>query len=380
MRRGIILSFVFLFLALPLVSSLSIDMPTNISQGETVIASIQGNFLDSISKSNIEFYRDYVQTTFDYDLARIGDTYYIYFQTLNKAQNNYSISITGVRYYVGSQISNADITQNFTLNSEQADFYINKGSIITYGNFSIKLQNLNADTITVNLDTSIDSGSTYGFFDFLFKNTEFSPGESITLLSGEIRDLDIVLDGVNETTIRTITLSSDNTEYYIPVYVILQTPTNVTNTTTTSNNTTTSTDNTSTIVNETTNESSGSSFWDLFKSNNTEESSTDVNETTNTTIIINGTVTNTTLKTCSQLGGEICTTSNETCDGTSVTAKDNYCCIGTCVEKTKSNTGKIIGWSIIGLIIILLIMFKMKLNKTKRKNINLLKIPKRRRF
>lgn len=376
MRRGIILSFVFLFLALPLVSSLSIDMPTNISQGETVIASIQGNFLDSISKSNIEFYRDYVQTTFDYDLARIGDTYYIYFQTLNKAQNNYSISITGVRYYVGSQISNDDITQNFILNSEQADFYIDKGFIITYGNFSLELQNLNPETITVTIDTSTTSGSTYGFFDFLFKGIEISSGETISVLSGEIRDLNIILEGINETTIRTITLSSDNTEYSVPVYVILQTPTNTTISTNISSENTT-TDNTSTIVNETKNESSGSSFWDLFKGSDKENSSA-TNETSNTTVVINGTVvTNTTLKTCSQLGGEICSVSNETCDGTSVTAKDNYCCIGTCVEKKSSNTGKIIGWSIIGLIIILLIFFKMKLNKTKRKNINLLKIPRK---
>ena len=112
MKRRLISLFVFLTLALPFISAIDISMPTNVPQGQTVIASVQGNFLDAISKSNIHFYRNYVETSFDYDVARIGDTYYIYFQTLNKPQNNYSINISGVRYYVGSQISSETISKS----------------------------------------------------------------------------------------------------------------------------------------------------------------------------------------------------------------------------------------------------------------------------
>ena len=388
MKRRLISLFVFLTLALPFISAIDISMPTNVPQGQTVIASVQGNFLDAISKSNIHFYRNYVETSFDYDVARIGDTYYIYFQTLNKPQNNYSINISGVRYYVGSQISSETISKSFTINSEQADFYVNKGFVQTYGNFSITLQNLNPSSITVTIQTKVDSGSDYGFFDFLFKSNPVPADQTISLYSGEIQDVDVNLGSINETTIRTVTFSTNNTKYDIPVYVIFQTSSN---NTISGNNTTTNSsaagNNSNTLVNETKNETSGGSFWDIFKKPNKTETSENnsssnitviINQTTNTTsLVVNGTTVanNTALKTCAEIKGDICTANEEVCDGTTVTAKDNLCCIGTCTAKPKSNTGKIIGWSIIGLIVILLIIFKMKLSKTRRKKVDLLKVP-----
>jgi len=447
MGKGAGILLFMIVLVIPFISAIDINMPSNVSSGQTVIASVQGNFIDPIAKNNIHFYRGYVETSFDYDVAKIGDTYYIYFQTLNKAQNNYSINISGVRYYVGSQVSTATISKPFTVNSQQADFNVNKGFVITYGDFYLTLQNLNPSPITVNIQTATDSGSTSGFFDFLFKNSHVSSGQSITLLSGETQNVYISLDNINETTVRTITLSTNNIAYNIPAYVILQTSQNITTTTnttittpvtntsntttiinttvitnpntntttiittnttiitnTTTNTTTTTTvtnttiitnpnnttgnyttNNTNVMVNETKNESS---LWDnlvdLFKpQNKTSDTANNtsttvvINSSGNTSIVVNGTVVvnNTALKTCAELKGSICKVSEEICDGTTVTAKDNLCCIGTCTAKPKSSTGKIIGWSIIGFIIILIIYFKMKLSKTKRSKVDLLRFP-----
>lgn len=382
----IFLSLLSLLFVIPLISPLEIDMKTNISQGETVIASIEGNFLDVIAYDNIEFYRGHVRTSFVYDVGNIDNKYYIYFQTEGKTQNNYSIVIKGVRYYVGSSISQAEIFKNFTVNSEQADFNIDNGFVVTDGNFSIGVQNLNANTITIDVNTEITSGSSVGFFDFLFKNEPISnSGDSITLLSGETENIEITLDDITETTVRKITLSSANMEYEIPVYVIAEyNPTNNTNNTSNNN---ISEDN-ETI--EPKNETDNGSFWDIFKKENKTETTPVENDSdagydiitddSGNLIIVddNGTIIDApaSSKTCAQLKGIICS-SNKICENNNATyAKDAKCCLSSCVKKSNKN-GKIIGWVIIGFIIILLIWFKIKFSKTKRKSIDFLNTPKR---
>lgn len=72
-----------------------------------------------------------------------------------------------------------------------------------------------------------------------------------------------------------------------------------------------------------------------------------------------------TAKTCSELGGIICS-SDEECSIGVVDAKDDKCCLGSCEEIKKSSTGKIIGWVIIILIVVLLGWFFMKAKKKKK--------------
>lgn len=370
---------------MPLISSLEINMDSQINHGETVIATIEGNFLDAISSDNVEFYRSYVRVPFDFDVANINSKYYIYFQTESKDPNNYSVKIKNVRYYVGSSVSTEEISKNFTITSEQADFNIDRGFVVTDGNFSIKVQNLNSNSITINVQTGFVSGSSGGFFDCFFKNNEVdinSGEDSITLYSGEIEDIDISLGTICETTIRTISLSSGNTSYEIPVYIIaedINCPVNDNNTY--YNNSDDEVD----YKNET---EGKPSFWDLFKkpnqtANDSEENNNDNEDDENPDYDIvtdengseyavdnNGNVIDVpaSSKKCSELNGTICS-SNQICqDDAFEYAKDAKCCLSLCVKKPASKTGKIVGWTIIGLIVILLILFKIKFSKTKRKS------------
>lgn len=409
MKREILFLLSAMIVLLPLASSLEIQIPSEVPQGQTVIANITGNFIDPIAKSNIKFYRQHVQTSFDYDVGKIGDYYYIYFQTQGKSANNYSINISGVRYYVGAQISNEPISKTFSVNSQLADFKVNKGFVVTNGNFSLTLQNLQPTTETITLQTKTTSGSTGGFFSFLFKNQEVESEQSITLLSGETNNLNIVLKNITETTTRTITLKTNNLEYKIPAYVIIeyspenQTTTNTTeeNQTTTEPETNTTEENTptenETIYENTTTEENNTieenvtedtgSFWDIFKKENksTEDEGKNyevITDEEGNEIIVDekGDVIekNVSLKTCSQLKGDICTINEETCDGTKVNALNGECCIGQCVKKETNSNKKIVGWVLIGLIVVLLLWFKSKFSKTKRRKYNIPGIDRRR--
>ena len=87
-------------------------------------------------------------------------------------------------------------------------------------------------------------------------------------------------------------------------------------------------------------------------------------------------VQNSTTRTCAEKGYSICSKDEECSTNELFYAKDNVCCIGTCKAKEKSSsTGRIIGISILIIVVILGALFYKKFKKTK-KPINLLKIAK----
>jgi hypothetical protein len=426
MKKEIIL-LLSLIIIFPLISAIDISMESNIPKGETVIASFSGNFVDSITKSNVYFYRGHVRTSFDYDIAKIGENYYIYFQTVGKAENNYSINISGVRYMTGSQVSSQQISKSFSIISKTADFSVTPGFVITNGNFSINVQNIKSSPIVINLETEVNSGSSQGFFGFLFKGDKVE--RSISLLSGETKTLYIELEGISETTIRNIRLSTNNTEYNIPSYVIVENTiiippkenNTITNQTNNSKPNQTNISNNNQTSNHTNNENNSGSitypneeekcsfFGRLFGTcaNNVTENGTQKNETFsngtiknqtsynntfsngtlknnsssnpgyeviksgNKTIAIkNGTILNgsATSKTCVEIKGYICS-SGEICQNTTIYAKDAKCCISKCVKEESKTNGKIIGWAIIGFLFILIIrFFVVKFKGMKKKN------------
>lgn len=81
------------------------------------------------------------------------------------------------------------------------------------------------------------------------------------------------------------------------------------------------------------------------------------------------------IKTCAELNGEVCS-SDEKCDTDYVYAKDDKCCLGTCGGEEPSSTGKIIGWAIVGIVVVFLIWFFKKKYKGAKKEVDLFKIAK----
>ncbi|MCK5043628.1 hypothetical protein KAR52_01335 [Candidatus Pacearchaeota archaeon] len=408
-KSAIIILILFL---LPLMSAVEFEMKTNLSQGETMMAKVSGNFIEPILKENILFYRGHVRIPVDVAVMRIENEFYIYAELLGKTPDSYSIVIQNVQYREGTQIIEEDIVQNFSIIDTMADFSINPGFMFTKDDFYIKVQNLQNNEITIQIKTK-DVGS------FIHQDT-------ISLKSGEIKKINFELQNIEQQIFETIELSSENLKYEIPVYLfviktdwqetqkslklepselIVSMPTN---------------SHTSRFLylynlgNETL-ENISLSLSDSLKpylSFSWEETeklegnsnakielffSSDENKTIEGKITAQSagfySISDVSLKfiqdyipldednqtpvytskTCVEIGGKICS-EDEKCDEEQIYAKDNVCCLGTCKKVQKSSIGIIIGWGIFFVLILFVIWFYKKKYHKPRKPVDLLKI------
>ncbi len=423
MKKSIIILFILIFL--PIISAVEFDIKTEFSQGETLMAKVSGNFLDPILKENIFFYRGHVRISINPKVAKIDDEFYIYAPLLGKNPDNYSISIENVKYMKGSQVSEENIVQNFSITSDTADFSITPGFIITKEDFIIEAQNLQDYQITIQIKT--DAQSSGGFFDSLFEDT--TEENSVTLKSGEIKKISFEVEDITLPTFKKIELSTEDLKYEIPVYVYLNEtvsgkkkkdfelePSELHISMATNSNTTRiiylfntgdkTLKNISLSVSDSLKpylsfsiseikelEENSSIKIELYLSSDNEEKTIEGQITakqedvlyTYSAVFLNfikdyipldgeeETITIT--KTCEEMNGAICK-ENEECDKEPKYAKDGKCCLGTCEEIKESSSGKIIGWSIVIAVVVFLIwFFKAKYRGAKRE-INLLKIGK----
>jgi len=319
--------FAFLLLIFPLISAVQVEMETEFDRGETLMAKISGNFLEPIQKENIVFYRDgHIRIPLEYDVAKIDDSYYIYALLGDKAPNNYSLSIENTRYMQGTSISEEDIVKTFIITEEIADFSIDPGFIIADEPFTIKVQNLRDFKIKIKINEN----------QTLFKNLQGSEGD-VELFSGEIKQLEFNLG--NETSFRTVELKTTNISYSIPVYV---------------------------FVSQITEEEETTTETDDEEEETTTE--TDDEEESQEVKIVS-------TKNCAELNGSVCA-DGEQCDETPIGTRDATCCLGTCKEIKKGSAGKIVGWSMVGIILVVLIWFFKTKYKKAKKEVNLLKIAK----
>jgi len=430
-----VIFILILLLIFPIISAVEVDMETNFSQGQTLMARVSGNFLETIFKENIFFYRRHFRTPMDFDVGKIDNEFYIYAQLLDKIPDNYSLVIKNAKYMKGSQISEEDIVKNFSIIESIADFSINPGFIITDDDFFIEVQNLQDYKITIQIKTDITNNST-GIF--------IHPDTTI-LNSGEIKKIDFELKDIEQSTVKTIELSTENLKYQILVYVFViktepeKKPKGIKfepsefNVTLSTNFSTTrivylyntgnetlenislsmsdslkpyisfsieeidelkessnvkielyisSDDEEKTIEGKIKAKTSENIYADSemflnfvkdfipFDEDEDEDESEDGDE--GEEVIIS------TIKTCLEINGKICN-EDEECDGELIYAKDDVCCLGNCEKIKKSSTGKIIGWSIVIGVIILVIWFYMKKYRKAKKPINLLKIAKGKR-
>lgn len=228
----IILAIIFL---LPLASSLEIDMKSQFDQHETLTAKISGNFVNPILKQNIFLKRGHVRTAFEPEVTKINDKYFIYGSLLNKNAGNYTLLIKGAEYYSGANIIDDDIELEFTISNQTAEFYALPGFIITNSTFQIKVQNLKDSTLSIGISTSLgttdypispttteDNESFFSFFssDSSEEKTIFDTSEeSVSLKSGEIKNLKFIAKGFKQPTLKYLKLTSPNTNYEIPLQI-----------------------------------------------------------------------------------------------------------------------------------------------------------------
>jgi len=185
-------------------------MKSSYSQGETIIAKISASFIDPLSESNVLFYRGNgrVRVPMDYDVAKVGDDYYILASLIGKPENDYSVIISNVYYYQSGRATNQPIIKNFTITNLTADFSVNPGFIIAKSDFSIKVQSLKDASLTINVN--------------LFSNL-VSP-TSLNLGAGQIKTISFDTRLLNQTGLNFIKISTTNLAYNIPVYFTYEKP------------------------------------------------------------------------------------------------------------------------------------------------------------
>lgn len=412
------LIIIFLLLLLPIISSVEFNMNTEFDSGETLLAVISGNFLDSITDANVFFYKAHVRIPMVYEVGEIDEDFYIYAMLTGKEQGNYSIKIEDVRYMSGVEIKDDDLVKNFTITENTADFSLNPGFVVDSGNFFLEAQNLQDSKITISIDAP----------------AVFISENSIELKSGETEKINFELD-TEEDVFEEIKLSSTNTDYSIPIFI------NVPNLTEETEEqeeiiefkfepkiveVSMATDSDTKRIIYIVNLGDAVDNVDISVSPLLEPyveitpETLDLDEDDNEKIeidiisdlepaILEGTITatlgnfstNLTLildfienyvppeseeeetenpqiaTTCTQLEGVICE-NEETCSGETTATKEGICCLAQCEEVEKSSKGKIIGWIILILVVLFLFWILKKYKKVKPK-VDLLKIGKKKK-
>jgi len=403
MKKEVVILIIFLSI-LPLISAVEINMKTNFSQGETLLAKISGTFVQPLVKENIFLYQGHVRIPFDPYVSEINGDFYIYGQLLEKQPGNYSLSIENVKYMKAGSISEENLVKNFTINENLADFLIEPGFIVTDKDFFIKAQNLQDYKITISKEVN-------------------NLSENLTLKSGETKKINFeIKDFPGNLTFSFIELSTDNLKYNIPVYIIfketpekkgnlilkpselnvsLSTNSNITRIIYLFNDGQGTLENISLSISdsllpyvflfpekiEKLDENSSTIIKLQINSSNKEEKlEGQITAKTNelysyTTLFINiikdfvPSEKESIFPTCGEIGGKICE-GEEICEGKTENTKDGVCCLGTCVKKEKSPIGRIIAIILVVGIIALLIWFYKKKYKGAKKEVNLLEIVK----
>lgn len=215
MKKLFLIAFL-IFLLLPLVYAVELDMKDNFSQGETMIAKLSGNFITPPTKNNIFFYQEHVRIPMDYGIEKIDKEYYIYASLSGKKEGNYSISIENVQYMKGAETLSDNIVKNFSITNTTADFSLKPGVIVSSGEFSLEIQNLKDKQILVTVRTQIANISERDI-SILTQDTT-AKIVSVSLISGEVGKI-YFKAGSGLPTFQKIELKSENFIYEIPVYI-----------------------------------------------------------------------------------------------------------------------------------------------------------------
>ena len=215
MKRSLVLCLILL-LILPLATAVEFDMKDEFQKGETLLAKVSGNFIKPVLKENILFYRGHVRVSIDAYVAKINDEFYIY-AILPETSNNYSIKIENVEYMQGSQSSDEDLIKNFTITDETTDFSVKPGFVVAEKNFTLELQNLQDKKITVDIKTNAVLGQ--GFFAALFGDGTEDDDGKVEIKSGDTEKINFNVEKGEDPTLKLLELSSENTEYEIPIYI-----------------------------------------------------------------------------------------------------------------------------------------------------------------
>jgi hypothetical protein len=216
MNKRAFIFILLLVLSLVSVSALEFNVNANYSSGETMIVKVAANFISPLSKSNIFFYEGHVRIPMQYDVIQAGSSeYYIYASLVDKSAGDYSISLENIKYMLGANVAEEDLIRNFSISNKTADFSVVPGAVSSSGDFSVEVQNLKENPISISVDTSEGNSGERAIFILPSGN---STKTSFSLQSGEKKKINFG-PGIGNKTLRFIEIKNQNLTYKIPVYL-----------------------------------------------------------------------------------------------------------------------------------------------------------------
>ena len=176
-ERLAFLLVVFGILMINGVAAISTDLRASYSSSETAVGKILGNILEPINPEQIEFKRNNVRVPFEYDIKKLGEEYFIWFNTPNvENMTNYTLIIHDISTTISGSVKKIDFGHNFSVTGQLSDYYIKPGFIYTKDNFDVQVI-LNRD-INQKIDVDFPSSQEYKLqpginnIPFLIKNAE----------------------------------------------------------------------------------------------------------------------------------------------------------------------------------------------------------------
>lgn len=437
MKRGLTFLLAVLLLS-STISAVEFQGKTDFQKDETFFVKIVGNFFQPISEDDIIFLRGHTRISIVPFVERIDGDYYIYAQLFGKESGNYSLFIEDAQISQFDEIIEQDLERNFTINENSSDFSIEPGFISTNESFEVEIRNLRNSEISLNykivnnseISESAESEGG-GFFDFgsFFDNSESSSSSAngISIKTGETRKIAFQTKNFSSFTIQKIIFSTENSNYEMPVFITSEKTGNDSSSgkirfepseldvSLGFNSRTNRTAYVFNLDSEKSLEDLEISFSDELKpymsiskkniSSISENSSEKIDITffsgnkeakvegqirvkttddfydyVSVTLNVvenfnpNQTVDSST-PLCSEMNGNICKPSTERCEGGNTkVARDGICCLSVCAEIPASSYGKIIGWTILTLVLGFVAWFYFFKYKRTKNVVDLLKV------
>jgi hypothetical protein len=179
------------------VSAIETTLQSSYQPGQTLIATIEGNFIDNLKAENILFYSGRAYIPLIYDIAKIQDKYYLY-AILPIQERNYTLIIKNAHYLEQGNEKQEDLQFNFSTQGNLSSFSVNPGFIITSQDFKIKVQ--------ANKNINLESN---------FLNST----QQITIPNNQQKTLTFSISSIKNFTFTSLLLKAEDMQYNIPVAI-----------------------------------------------------------------------------------------------------------------------------------------------------------------
>ena len=385
-KREILIFFCALILLfLESTNAISSDLKTEYERGESIIIEISGNILEPIDKKDVEFLRGHVAIPIEYDLRKLENKYFLWAIAPQNA-NNYTLVINNIATTSAGRTEIVDFRQNFSVTENLSDYSIKPGFISAQEDFIVSVQ-LNEDsekTINLNFPDEREIVLKPGRNDIGFSIASVNASELIEINIGKYVFHALIISKsksifeINPKYIESVLLLGDNATYPFQIINLEEEDVNV------------NIEYDKTIFSisaENINlKAKGAVELNMSLIGNIAEEmkKNGINQSIfirsdgffiELPVVIKFTEKQGEAETpyleeyekleyCPKLNGIVCT-AGESCDGESRASLDGACCIGKCTKEETGGYSPWIGYTIAGVLFILILVIFWKYRKTK---------------